>query len=175
MTHSFWQEPERYERSYFERFPDTWVHGDWAVIDAEGFWTITGRSDDTLNVAGKRIGPAEMESILVSHPLVLEAGAIGVPDDLKGEAPVCFVVLHPGVSVSPELEQDLFALIGSRLGKAMRPKRLHYVNQLPKTRNGKVMRRVIRAAYLGQETGDLSSMENTDALGAIAGCRNVAT
>ncbi|SFP55552.1 acetyl-CoA synthetase [Geopseudomonas sagittaria] len=170
MTHSFWQEPERYENSYFNRFPDTWVHGDWAIIDAEGFWTITGRSDDTLNVAGKRIGPAEMESILVSHPQVLEAGAIGVPDDIKGEAPVCFVVLHPGVQPSPALDSELRGLIGNRLGKAMAPKHLHFVSELPKTRNGKVMRRVIRAAYLGQDTGDLSSLENTGALGAISRC-----
>ncbi|MNZ30637.1 Acetyl-coenzyme A synthetase [compost metagenome] len=170
MTHSFWQEPERYENSYFNRFPDTWVHGDWAIIDEEGFWTITGRSDDTLNVAGKRIGPAEMESILVSHPQVLEAGAIGIPDDIKGEAPVCFVVLHPGVQPTPALESELRGLIGNRLGKAMGPKHLHFVSELPKTRNGKVMRRVIRAAYLGQDTGDLSSLENLGALSAISRC-----
>ena len=170
MTHSFWQEPERYENSYFNRFPDTWVHGDWAIINEEGFWTITGRSDDTLNVAGKRIGPAEMESILVSHPQVLEAGAIGIPDDIKGEAPVCFVVLHPGVQPTPALESELRGLIGNRLGKAMGPKHLHFVSELPKTRNGKVMRRVIRAAYLGQDTGDLSSLENLGALSAISRC-----
>jgi acetyl-CoA synthetase len=171
MTHSFWQEPERYESSYFDRFPETWVHGDWAIIDGEGFWTITGRSDDTLNVAGKRIGPAEMESILISHAQVLEAGAIGIPDDIKGEAPVCFVVLHPGVEATAALEAELLGLIGNRLGKAMRPKYLHYVKELPKTRNGKVMRRVIRAAYLGQDAGDLSSMDNLDALTAIGRCR----
>ncbi|MNF44881.1 Acetyl-coenzyme A synthetase [compost metagenome] len=171
MTDSFWQEPERYENSYFDRFPETWVHGDWAIIDGEGFWTITGRSDDTLNVAGKRIGPAEMESILISHAQVLEAGAIGIPDDIKGEAPVCFVVLHPGVEPTAALEAELLGLIGNRLGKAMRPKYLHYVSELPKTRNGKVMRRVIRAAYLGQDAGDLSSMDNLDAISAISRCR----
>ncbi|WP_256669867.1 AMP-binding protein [Pseudomonas sp. OIL-1] len=174
MTRSFWQEPERYENSYFDRFPDTWVHGDWAIRDEEGFWTITGRSDDTLNVAGKRIGPAEMESILVSHPQVLEAGAIGVPDEIKGEAPVCFVVLHPGTQQSPDLEAELFELLGSRLGKAMRPKRLHYVSELPKTKNGKVMRRVIRSAYLGLEAGDLSSMDNPSALSDIRACKKSA-
>ncbi|WP_095195366.1 AMP-binding protein [Pseudomonas sp. Irchel 3A7] len=170
MTQSFWQEPQRYEDSYFNRFPETWVHGDWAIIDDEGFWTITGRSDDTLNVAGKRIGPAEMESILVSHAQVLEAGAIGIPDEIKGEAPVCFVVLLPGSEPTPELETELLGLIGARLGKAMRPKHLHYVSELPKTRNGKVMRRVIRAAYLGQDAGDLTSMENPAALGVISRC-----
>jgi len=171
MTRSFWQEPERYESSYFDRFPETWVHGDWAIIDRDGFWTITGRSDDTLNVAGKRIGPAEMESILVSHPQVLEAGAIGVPDEIKGEAPVCFVVLHPGAQPTPALDVELLELIGNRLGKAMRPKCLHYVSELPKTRNGKVLRRVIRAAYLGQDAGDLSSMDNVNSLSIISRCR----
>ena len=174
MTHSFWQEPERYEQSYFDRFPNTWVHGDWAIIDGEGFWTITGRSDDTLNVAGKRIGPAEMESILVSHAQVLEAGAIGVPDEIKGETPVCFVVLHPGTVPDAALDAELLDLIGRKLGKAMRPKQLHYVSELPKTRNGKVMRRVIRAAYLGQDAGDLTSMDNTDALVVISNCRFLA-
>lgn len=171
MTRGFWQEPERYERSYFDRFPNTWVHGDWAIRDEAGFWTITGRSDDTLNVAGKRIGPAEMESILVSHPQVLEAGAIGVPDDIKGEAPACFIVLHPGVHPSPALEIELLDLLARRLGKAMLPKRMHFITDLPKTRNGKIMRRVIRAAYLGDDTGDLSSLENPQALTGITQCR----
>ena len=170
MTRSFWQEPERFERSYFDRFPDTWVHGDWAIRDASGFWTITGRSDDTLNVAGKRIGPAEMESILVSHPAVLEAGAIAVPDPIKGEAPVCFVVLNPGVSADARLEGELMGLLGKRLGKAMLPRCLHYIEALPKTRNGKVMRRIIRSTYLGEQLGDLSSLENPESLSGIGRC-----
>lgn len=167
MTRSFWREPERYERSYFDRFPDTWVHGDWAFRDAQGFWTITGRSDDTLNVAGKRIGPAEMESILVSHPAVLEAGAIAVPDAIKGEVPVCFVVLNPGIEPDATLETELLQLLADRLGKAMLPRCLHYVEALPKTRNGKVMRRIIRSAYLGEQPGDLSSLENPESLAGI--------
>ncbi len=170
MTRSFWQEPERYENSYFDRFPETWVHGDWAIRDGDGFWTITGRSDDTLNVAGKRIGPAEMESILVSHPDVLEAGAIGVPDQIKGEIPVCFVVLHPGVATSDALDRALLDMLDRQLGKAMRPRCLHYVQALPKTRNGKVMRRVLRAAYLGEPAGDLSSLENPEAVDGISRC-----
>ena len=93
MTKSFWQEPERYEQAYWHRWPEKWVHGDWAILDENGYWTITGRSDDTLNIAGKRIGPSEIESILVGHDSVLEAAAIGVSDQLKGEASVCFIVL----------------------------------------------------------------------------------
>lgn len=170
MTRSFWQEPERYERSYFDRFPDIWVHGDWAIRDVDGFWTITGRSDDTLNVAGKRIGPAEMESILVSHASVLEAGAIAVPDPIKGEVPVCFVVLNPGVAADARLEGELMGLLGKRLGKAMLPRCLHYIEALPKTRNGKVMRRIIRSTYLGEQLGDLSSLENPESLSGISRC-----
>lgn len=115
-----------------------------------------------------------MESILISHAKVLEAGTIDIPDEIKGEAPVCFVVLHPGNEPTPVVEAELLALIDDRLGEAMRPKYLHYVSELPKTRNGKEMRRVIRAAYPGQGTGDLSSMDSLDAIAAISRCRQQA-
>jgi acetyl-CoA synthetase len=167
MASGFWQEPERYEETYWSRWPDTWVHGDWAEIDEEGFWYITGRSDDTLNIAGKRLGPAEMESILVEHPIVVEAGIVGIPDELKGEAAVCFVVLRPGELPTPELSAELINLVGERLGKALKPKAIHFVDDLPKTRNAKIMRRVIRAAYLGVDPGDLSALENPDTVEAI--------
>lgn len=167
MTNGFWQEPERYEETYWNRWQDTWVHGDWVMRDEEGFWYITGRSDDTLNVAGKRLGPAEMESVLVDHPDVLEAGTIGVPDEIKGEVPVCFVVLKPGKTPSPQLAEELLNLIAERMGKALRPKTIHFVEDLPKTRNAKIMRRAIRAAYLGKDAGDLSSLENPDAVRVI--------
>lgn len=167
MAKGFWQEPERYEKTYWDRWPDTWVHGDWAVIDEEGFWYITGRSDDTLNVAGKRLGPAEMESVFVDHPAVVEAGVVGVPDEVKGEAAVGFVVLKPDVAVSDKLADELINLVGERLGKALRPKSVHFVKDLPKTRNAKVMRRVIRAAYLDAELGDLTALENPEAVDAI--------
>ena len=96
MTRGFWSDPERYVQTYWSRFPGTWVHGDWAAIDDDGLWYILGRSDDTIKIAGKRLGPAEVESVLVEHPAVLEAAAIGVPDPLKGQALVCFCVLRPG-------------------------------------------------------------------------------
>ena len=96
MTRGFWKDPERYLQTYWTRFPDVWVHGDWAAIDEDGLWYILGRSDDTIKVAGKRLGPAEVESVLVGHPAVSEAAAIGVPDPIKGEALVCFCVLKPG-------------------------------------------------------------------------------
>ncbi|GAX89582.1 AMP-binding protein [Effusibacillus lacus] len=167
MTNGFWQEPERYESAYWNRWPDTWVHGDWVTLDDEGFWTITGRSDDTLNVAGKRLGPAEVESVLVGHPAVLEAGTIGVPDELKGEVAVCFVVLRPGHEMTDKLRQELLDLVADKLGKALRPKTLYFVNDLPKTRNGKILRRAMRAAYLDKDAGDLSSLENPDAVETV--------
>ncbi|BCJ87659.1 AMP-binding protein [Effusibacillus dendaii] len=167
MTNGFWQEPERYEETYWNRWPDTWVHGDWVICDDQGFWTITGRSDDTLNIAGKRVGPAEVESVLVGHPAVVEAGTIGVPDELKGEAAVCFTVLKPDLKPDQALQQELLDLVAEKMGKSLRPKALYFVTDLPKTRNAKIMRRAIRAAYLDKDAGDLSSLENPEAVEAI--------
>jgi len=167
MTKGFWQEPERYEKSYWNRWPETWVHGDWAVVDENGFWTITGRSDDTLNVAGKRLGPSEIESVLIEHECVVEAGIIGVPDHIKGEAPVCFVVKKMEEYDNSDLEEELIHLITIKMGKSMRPKAIHFVSDLPKTKNGKVLRRAIRASYLNTDIGDLSSLENPETLEQI--------
>ena len=167
MTRGFWKDDQRYEDTYWSRFPDVWVHGDWAEIDEDGLWYILGRSDDTIKIAGKRVGPAEVESVLVEHPAVIEAAAIGVPDELKGQALVCFCVLRSGDAAGPDLAADLKALVASRLGKPLRPEQIEFVADLPKTRNAKVMRRVIRAAYLGQPPGDLSSLENPQAVAEI--------
>jgi acetyl-CoA synthetase len=168
MTRGFWRDTERYEQTYWSRFPGVWVHGDWAVIDDDGLWYILGRSDDTIKIAGKRLGPAEVESVLVEHPAVLEAAAIGVPDEMKGQALVCFCVLRSGHDAGAALESELTALVASRLGKPLKPAAVLFVQDLPKTRNAKVMRRVIRAAYLGDAPGDLSSLENPQAVDAIA-------
>lgn len=167
MTRGFWRDPGRYLETYWSRWPTIWVHGDWVRIDEEGFWFIQGRSDDTIKVAGKRLGPAEVESALVAHPSVSEAAAIGVPDEVKGEAVVCFVVLKPGVEVTPALREELLATVADQLGKALRPSRIHVVRDLPKTRNAKIMRRVIRAKYLGTDLGDVSSLENPAAVEEI--------
>ncbi len=168
MTRGFWNDPERYEQTYWSRFPGVWVHGDWAAIDEDGLWYILGRSDDTIKIAGKRLGPAEVESVLVEHPAVLEAAAIGVPDELKGQALVCFCVLRPGHAASDALTDALKALVAERLGKPLRPSVVAYVADLPKTRNAKVMRRVIRAAYLEEAPGDLSSLESPQAVAQVA-------
>jgi acetyl-CoA synthetase len=167
MTRGFWRDPERYEQTYWSRFPGVWVHGDWAAIDDDGLWYILGRSDDTIKIAGKRLGPAEVESVLVEHPAVIEAAAIGVPDASKGQALACFCVLRPGFSGSDTLGDELKTLVATRLGKPLRPQVVEFVQELPKTRNAKVMRRVIRSAYLDQDAGDLSSLENPHAVDEI--------
>jgi acetyl-CoA synthetase len=177
MTRGFWNDDERYLETYWSRFPNVWVHGDWAAIDDDGLWYILGRSDDTIKIAGKRLGPAEVESVLVDDPAVLEAAAIGVPDALKGQALVCFCVLRPGLDVEADLQvrlalvDRLKALVAARLGKPLRPEAILFVKDLPKTRNAKVMRRVIRAAYLGDPPGDLSSLENPQAVEEIRSSR----
>ncbi|MBU6079435.1 AMP-binding protein [Allobacillus halotolerans] len=167
MTKGFYQDNERYEKTYWNRYPDTWCHGDWVICDEEGFYTITGRSDDTLNVAGKRIGPAELESIYVEHEAVVEAGVIGVPHEVKGESPIAFVVIKENRKPESELIEELTSHAIHRLGKAIAPREVYIVEDLPKTRNAKVMRRAIRTAYLGEDAGDLSALENPESVDYI--------
>jgi len=175
MTRGFWKDPARYEQAYWSRWPNVWVHGDWAAIDDDGLWYILGRSDDTIKVAGKRLGPAEVESILVARPAVAEAAAIAVPDEVKGNEVVCFCVLRnpdlasgkPGYGSLDELREALKGKVAAELGKPLKPREIKFVRDLPKTRNAKVMRRIIRAAYLGQDLGDTSSLENPAAVEEI--------
>lgn len=167
MTRGFWKDPARYEETYWSRWPDVWVHGDFAAVDGDGMWYILGRSDDTIKVAGKRLGPAEVESVLVSHPAVLEAAAIGVPDEIKGSAVVIFCVLGPEYGPSQPLRTELKELVTASLGKPLAPKKLLFVSDLPKTRNAKVMRRMMRAAFLGEDPGDTSSLVNPEAVEEI--------
>lgn len=167
MTRGFWGDPQRYFDTYWTRFPGVWHHGDFAAMDEDGMWYILGRSDDTLKIAGKRLGPAEVESLLVNHPNVVEAAAIGVPDEIKGSALVVYCVLAEGCGACEELRQELTNYLIQHLGKALAPKAIYFVTDLPKTRNAKVMRRMIRAAYLGQDPGDTSSLVNPEAVEAI--------
>jgi len=167
MTRGFWRDPERYLETYWSRFPGVWLHGDWALVDADGYWYIQGRSDDTLKVAGKRVGPAEVESAAVAHPAVVEAAAVGIPHSLKGEAIAVFCVLRPGETDSAELRASIAAEVVRELGKALRPDVVAAVPALPKTRSGKVMRRVVRAAYLRLDPGDLSALDDPSTLAAI--------
>jgi acetyl-CoA synthetase len=167
MTRGFWKDRQRYIETYWSRFPDVWVHGDWAAIDNDGLWYILGRSDDTIKIAGKRVGPAEVESILVAHPQVSEVAAIGVPDSIKGEALVCFCVLKKGAHGDVTLAAELKKNVGRDLGKALAPRDVLFVGDIPKTRNAKVMRRIVRAAYLGERLGDTSALENPASLEEI--------
>ena len=167
MTRGFWKDPQRYEETYWSRWPNVWVHGDFAAVDSDGQWYILGRSDDTIKVAGKRLGPAEVESILVSHPAVVEAAAIGVPDEIKGSSVVVFCVLAAGSRGSEDLRKELQGMVAASLGKPLAPQQVLFVSDLPKTRNAKVMRRMIRAAFLGHDPGDTSSLVNPEAVEEI--------
>ena len=168
MTRGFWRDEERYLDAYWRRFPGIWTHGDWASVDEDGYWFLHGRSDDTLNIAGKRIGPAELESAAVAHPGVLEAAAVGIPHDVKGEVAWLFCIPAPGVDVDDGLAAEVSALVAEQLGKPFQPERVVFVTALPKTRSAKIMRRAVRAKALGDDPGDLSSLENPEALEEIA-------
>ena len=165
MTRGVWNDPERYIETYWSRFPGVWVHGDWASVDEDGYWYLHGRSDDTLNIAGKRIGPAELESAALNCPAVAEAAAIGVPHAVKGEAVWMFCVLKPGREAG---EEEIAAAVTGELGKAFKPERILFVSALPKTRSAKVVRRAVRATALGTDAGDLSTLENPESLDEIA-------
>ena len=171
MTRGFWQDRERYLETYWSRWPDTWVHGDFAAVDEDGLWYILGRSDDTIKIAGKRLGPAEVESVMVAHPAVVEAAAIGVPHEVKGSELVVFCVLKAGMEPSEALRTELKQAIVAAMGKALAPKQVSFVADLPKTRNAKVMRRMVRAAHLGLPAGDTSSLVNPEAVEEIGRAR----
>ena len=171
MTRGLWQAPERYLETYWSRWPHVWVHGDWALVDSDGRWYLRGRSDDTIKIAGKRLGPAEVESALVGHPGVAEAAAVGVPHELKGEALWCYVVPAAGVEPTDALRAELVAVVTDALGKSFKPSEVRFCSALPKTRSAKVLRRAIRAAAVGQDPGDLSSLEDPGALDAVRSAR----
>ncbi|HEY5578158.1 MAG TPA: AMP-binding protein, partial [Acidimicrobiia bacterium] len=165
MTRGFWDDPDRYLEAYWNRFQDVWVHGDWASIDDDGFWYLHGRSDDTLNIAGKRIGPAEIESAAVGHPNVVMAAAIGVPDPVKGEQVILYAV--PKTAASSGLAEEVAQRVAEQLGKPFRPKAVILVRDLPRTRSAKIMHRLIKARALGEDLGDLAGLENPEAVEAI--------
>ena len=173
MTRGIWKDDERYLEAYWSRFPGIWTHGDFAMVDNDGQWFILGRSDDVMNVAGKRLAPAEVESVMITHPRVAEAAAVGVPDPVKGETVWAFWVTRSedGTEIddqtADQVGADIAALVGHELGKPFTPSRVWRVAALPKTRSAKIMRRAIRAAALGVDPGDLSGAENPDAVSEI--------
>jgi acetyl-CoA synthetase len=162
MTHAFWGDRERYLATYWQRWPGVWVHGDLASVDEEGTWRLHGRSDDTIKVSGRRVGPAEIEAAILRDPRIAEAAAIGVPDPERGQRIVAFVVLRdPGTEYD-----DLASTAVRNVGRSFAPT-LHVVPSLPKTTNGKIMRRAIRARHLGVPAGDLSSLDTSTSLADI--------
>lgn len=167
MTRGIWGDPERYLDTYWRRFPGMWTHGDWASRDDDGYWFLHGRSDDTLNVAGKRIGPAEIESAIAMHPAVAESAAVGLADAIKGESIACVVVLRVGAQAGPALVQELRASVREHLGSAFTPRLVVFAEALPKTRSAKIVRRAVRAALAGEDPGDLSSLEDPGVVEAI--------
>ncbi len=159
MMRTIWQNHERYEQ-YWNEVPDVYMAGDVASWDADGRITVLGRSDDVLNVAGHRIGTADVESALITHPAVAESAVIGVPDELKGEAIKAFVVLRPGAENSPSTMQAIVDHVRHELGPIATPSTIEFIEKLPKTRSGKIVRRLLKAQTLGNDPGDLSTLED---------------
>jgi len=164
MTRGFLKDRERYLETYFSKWLNVWNHGDWAYVDGDGFWFLQGRADDTIKIAGKRVGPAEVESALNGHPAVAESAAIGVPHDIKGESLVCFVVLKDPQKASDAFREELKNVVIQVLGKTLAPEKIEFVPALPKTRSAKIVRGAIRKKYLGQPLGDTTSIENPETL-----------
>ncbi|MFC6938809.1 AMP-binding protein [Salinirubellus sp. GCM10025818] len=173
MTKSLWEGDERYLDTYWSSFedPPMWDHGDWAQKDEDGFWFLHGRADDALNVAGRKVGPAEVEGALIEHEAVNQAAAVGVPDDTTGTAVVTYVILEEGYEESDELREELREQVGEELGKPFRPREVLFVDEFPKTQSGKIIRRAIQATYTGEDLGDMSSIENPDALDRLEDAR----
>ncbi|MGW5145824.1 AMP-binding protein [Rhodococcus koreensis] len=178
MTRGVWKDEERYLEAYWSTFPGMWRHGDYALVDDDGQWYIRGRSDDVMNVAGKRLAPAEVEAVLTAHPAVSEAAAVGVPDPKKGEAVWAFWVPRADTDTT-DISAELVAGVAAELGKPFAPSAVHRVSRLPKTRSAKILRRAVRAAALGIDPGDLSGAENPEAVdeirAVVAGASNAAS
>jgi acetyl-CoA synthetase len=173
MTKSLWEGDERYLDTYWSTFedPPLWDHGDWAQKDEDGFWFLHCRADDALNVAGRKVGPAEVEGALIEHRSVNQAAAVGVPDDTTGTAVVTYVILEEGYEESDELREELREQVGEELGKPFRPREVLFVDEFPKTQSGKIIRRAIQATYTGEDLGDMSSIENPGALERLEDAR----
>jgi acetyl-CoA synthetase len=160
MLQTLWKDPERYKQTYFGRWPNTYYTGDYAVKDPDGYFWLLGRADEVLKVAGHRIGTVELESALVSHQAVSEAAVMGKEDAVKGEVPVAFVTLRSGFTASDELRADLVKHIRNTIGPIATPDAIVIVNKLPKTRSGKIMRRLLKAVLVGAPLGDTSTLED---------------
>jgi acetyl-CoA synthetase len=173
MTKSLWSGDERYIEEYWSTFtePPMWDHGDWAQKDEDGFWFLHGRADDALNVAGRKVGPAEVEGALMDHETVNQAAAIGAPDETTGTAVVTYVILEDDAEETDDLREELREQVGEELGKPFRPREVLFVDEFPKTQSGKIIRRAIQAVYKDEDLGDMSSIENPEALETVEEAR----
>ena len=173
MTKSLWSGDERYLDEYWSSFedPPLWDHGDWAQKHEDGLWFLHGRADDALNVAGRKVGPAEVEGAIIEHDDANQAAAVGVPDDTTGTAVMAYVVLEDHAEVSDALREELREQVGEELGKPFKPREVLFVDEFPKTQSGKIIRRAIASIYRGEELGDMDSIENPDALDAVEQAR----
>jgi acetyl-CoA synthetase len=144
MTKSLWEGNDRYIETYWSSWQEIWDHGDWAQRDEDGFWFVHGRADEVMNVAGRTVGPAEVEDALLQHDAVNEAAALGVWDEITGEAIVTFVVVSPGVAQTNELKEALRHLVGEVLGKPYRPREILFIDDLPTNQSGKILRDILR-------------------------------
>lgn len=171
MPLSFWGDPDKYRSTYWDRWDRTWVHGDWVEVDEEDVWFIRGRSDDTLKIAGKRLGPAEVEAVVNGVESVRESAAIGVPDPVKGEALVVFAMVADSKAAPQAMTELIRDRLTRTLGKPLAPSAIHLVTDLPRTRSGKILRRVLRAVYLGETPADASPVANPDSLDPLQGLR----
>lgn len=168
MARTIHGDPERYARTYWGEIPGVYFSGDGARLDADGYIWMLGRVDDVINVSGHRLGTAEVESALVSHPAVAEAAVVARPSELKGQEIVAFVTLKTGLSAGSALADELRAHVAKRLGSIARPEELRFAAGLPKTRSGKIMRRLLRElATTGHVSGDTSTLEDAALIDAL--------
>jgi len=159
MLRTIYKDPDRYVAQYWSKYPGVYFTGDSARKDKDGYFWIIGRVDDVIKVSGYRLGTAEVESALVSHPAVAEAAAIGLPHEIKGNAIYTYVILKAGHEPSEALAEELKAHVGHEMGPIAKPEKITFVPQLPKTRSGKIMRRVLKARAQGLPEGDLTTLE----------------
>jgi acetyl-CoA synthetase len=165
MTRGIWGDDDRYLQTYWSTYPQVWRHGDWSIVSETGQWYLLGRSDDTINVAGKRVAPAEIETVLVNHPEVRDAAVVGIPHPGKGESIWCFVVAD---SPGPDLAAALGEVVVDAVGKPFRLARVIFAHDFPKTASGKTVRRALRAVVIGESPGDTSTLSNPESLSNLA-------
>jgi acetyl-CoA synthetase len=168
MARTIYGDPERYEKTYWSEFPGTYLTGDGARQDEDGYFWLMGRVDDVINVSGHRLGTMEVESALVAHPHVAEAAVVGRPDELKGQAISAFVTLEGGYKPSKELKDELRAWVAKEIGALARPDDIRFTDALPKTRSGKIMRRLLRELAAGGEIkGDTTTLEDLQVIARL--------